>query len=92
MPPYDLINWRYFLFMMAVGIGLSLLVILARGSRTISFSLKKQTQEEIDDSIHEFGGGVTEKNSPVPLFILVIITGVLVWSVGYTIYSGIFGL
>ncbi len=92
MPPYDLINLKYFLFMMAVGVALSLLVMLARGAREYSFSFRKRSEEELQHSLHEFGGEVSETDRPVPLIIWVIATGVLVWSIGYVVFCGVFGM
>lgn len=92
MPPYDLINLRYFLLMMGVGIGVPLLVVLARGATRYTFSFRRRSDAEIERSRHEFGGGVEETDRPVPLFIWLIILLVFLWAVGYTIYTGLFGL
>lgn len=92
MPPYDLINLKYVLFMLGLGVGLSFLVFLVRGARHYSFSLRKRTKKEIEETLHEFGGDVSELDSPVPLFIWLLIVGILIWSAGYIIYSGAYGL
>jgi hypothetical protein len=92
MPPYDLINSRYFWFMMAAGVGIAVLVILARGVSPYTFSLRKRSDQQIDEDVHEFGGGVREKDSPVPLLLWLLVPSVLLWAVGYIIYSGAYGL
>ena len=92
MPPYDLINQEHFLFMMAVGHGLALLLALVHGSRIYTFSLRKRSEVQIADSVHEFGGEVSEGDGPIPIFIWLLLSGVLLWAAGYTVYSGVFGL
>ena len=85
MPPYDLINYNYFILSLAIGLGITILVVLARGVKFFSFTLDKRTDEEIEEDVHEFGSGVTGKNSPLPLFIWLIIGSYFCWAVIYVI-------
>jgi hypothetical protein len=52
MPPYSGIHFENVIFMVGVGIGLTILIILARGSEWWSFSFKKQTRRELVESLH----------------------------------------
>ena len=92
MPPYDLSNYRQMLFMLAVGLGLSLLIALARGAAHFGLTLRRRSDKELTDDVHSFGGDVSERNGPVPLVIVLVGLAVLLWSVGYIIYSGAFGV
>lgn len=92
MPPYDLINYNYFILAMSIGLGITILVILARGVKVFSLTLTKRSDKEIEEDVHEFGTGVTERNSPVPLFIWLIIGCYFCWAIIYVIYSGVAGL
>ena len=51
-------------------------------------SFRRKTEQEYEDEIHEFGGGVREGHRPVPLFLVVMLALLIAWAVGYTIYSG----
>ena len=92
MPPYDWISLESLFIMLAVGTGLTLAIILARGSFRFSLSLSKRTDQEIEQDVHDFGDGLTEGNRPLPLFIWLILVGTLVWSIGYVIHSGLNGI
>jgi hypothetical protein len=86
MPPYRLIDLEYVYFILGVGLIITILVILARTSPSWSFTLKKRSNREIERDIHEFGGGVTEQNRPIPWLIWVVVVGWLVWAVTYSIF------
>ncbi len=92
MPPYDLLNLRYVIYFLGIGCALSVLLILARGARTFSFTFRKRSQQEIDDDIHTFGSGVQERNAPLPLFMWVLILAFFIWAIVYTITTGRTGL
>jgi hypothetical protein len=92
MPPYDLIGTQNFLFMLAVGTGIAILVVLARGVGHYSFTLRPRSDAQLAAEEHEFGGGVTERNAPVPLLFWLLIPGVLTWAVGYVLSGGRLGL
>jgi hypothetical protein len=85
MPPYESLQAQDILFMFTIGIGLTIAVALARGSKYLHFSFTKPRAEE---KPHEFGGKVTETNKPVPILIWLIFIGYFVWTVGYILYSG----
>lgn len=84
MPPYNRIHSEYFMYILLGGLALALLVWLATWSR----SLTARARPEV---VHSFGppdDPVTEGNRPVPLFLLVLFGLVLLWAIGYTVYSG----
>jgi hypothetical protein len=89
MPPYDLINTNYSILGLAIGIGVAVLVILARCSAELTWSFGRR---EIDQPVHEFGGGVSERDGPIPIAIWLVLGAVAVWSVGYILVSGAQGL
>ncbi len=92
MPPYDWLHFENFLLMMGLGLALAAAILLARGSDLFSFSFRRQTEQQLEDTLHEFGGEVKEYNRPVPLLIWLVFVGYLVWATGYVIYCGWYGL
>jgi hypothetical protein len=92
MPPYRAIDNEYVLLMLGVGLLVALAVILARGSRTFSLGRRQRSDEEHERDVHEFGGGVSETNRPVPLLIWLVFVGYFVWAAGYIVYAGRQGL
>ena len=92
MPPYDLINMEQEILAIGIGLGITVLVILARGSRVFTWSFGKRSFEEGAEPIREFGGKVSEGDGPVPLSIWLVAAAVLVWSVAYILMSGAHGL
>jgi hypothetical protein len=91
MPPYTQINFDNFLFMILVGIGLAIAIILARGSAYLSFSFRGSSRNE-DERAHEFGGGVQEHDRPVPWLIWLIFVGYFIWAVSYILFIGARGI
>ena len=89
MPPYDLINTNYAILGLGIGIGIAVLVTLARASTELTWSFRKRKAKQ---PIHEFGGGVSERDGPIPFSIWLVLGAVLVWSVGYILVSGAQGL
>jgi hypothetical protein len=91
MPPYTQIHFDNFLFMILVGIGLAIAVILARGSEYLSFSFRRSSRAE-DEEVHEFSGGVKEYNRPVPWLIWLAFFGYFIWAVSYILFIGAKGI
>ncbi|RJO64534.1 MAG: hypothetical protein C4523_18130 [Myxococcales bacterium] len=92
MPPYGWLHFERVMFVLGVGLILAIGVILARLSRTASFTLTKRSEKDLEDERHEFGGGLQEYNKPMPLLIWLVFLGYFVWAAGYVIFSGAFGL
>lgn len=92
MPPYSWIHFESFLFMMGIGLALSFAILLARGSDLFTFSFRKQSEAQLEESLHEFGGEVKEYNKPTPLFIWLVFLGYFLWATAYVIYCGYYGL
>ena len=91
MPPYTQLNFDNFLFMVLVGLGLAIAVILARGSEHLTFSFHSYTRAE-EEEAHEFGGDVRESDRPVPWLIWLVFAGYFVWAVAYILFAGANGL
>ena len=91
MPPFDLLNTNYVLLLVAVGLGLGVLIILARGSAALTFSLRKRPPAELEQP-HKFPSGLSERDGAVPIFIWLVFLALLVWSVGYVLFIGAHGL
>lgn len=91
MAPYYFIDFEYFVFMVGVGLIITLLIILARSSFAMSFTLKSRSDRELEEDVHEFGGGVTECYRPLPLLMIVVFFGYFVWAAGYVIYISFAG-
>ena len=92
MPPYDLIGDRSVILALLVGVAITIGLILARSSRMASFTTRERSDEEIEENVHEFGGGVSERDAPVPIFIWLLATAYLLWAAGYVVYVARFGL
>jgi hypothetical protein len=91
MPPFDLLNTNDALLTVAVGIGLAVLIILARNSTHFTFSLRRRPPEKLG-KVHEFPSGLAERDSAPPIFIWLVFLALVVWSVGYVLFSGAHGL
>jgi hypothetical protein len=90
MPPYTQVQFNDFLFVVAVGLGLVVAVILARGSDILA--LRRETPDDEEEPVHEFGGGVSEANRPVPWLIWLLFIGYFVWAAAYVLFIGARGM
>jgi len=91
MPPYTQLNFENFLFMILVGIGLAITIILARGSEYLSFSFRGTSRAE-DEQVHEFGGEVKESDRPVSWLIWLLFVGYFIWAASYILFVGARGI
>lgn len=85
MAPYWSIDLSYVFFALGIGLIISLLVCLARATPWLTFTFRRRTDRQIEDDFHEFGGGVTERNRPIPLLIWVVLVGYFLWAAGYVV-------
>lgn len=91
MPPYTWLAKQNALFIVGVGLLLTIVVILARGSRVWGFTTQKKTDEELARDVHEFPGKVSETQRPVPWLIWFVFVAYFLWAIGYVIWNGVFG-
>lgn len=92
MPPYSWIHLENVYWVLAGGLIFAAAIVLARATTVFSFSFRKQTDTEIEESVHDFGGEVKEHNRPVPIFIWLVGIGYFIWAVLYVLFSGTRGL
>ena len=92
MPPFDLLALQHVVFMVGVGLAITFAVLLARGSRRLSFTAGKKSDAEMEQEVHEFGGQVSETRRPVPWLIWLLWPVYFLWAAGYVIFNGIFGM
>lgn len=92
MPPYDLPGLEAIIFMTGIGIVIVAAIALARGSRWMGFSFTERSDKELEETVHEFGGGVSETDRPVPWLIWLVFLGYFIWAACYVIFSGVLGL
>ncbi|HJX51481.1 MAG TPA: hypothetical protein VJ801_01835 [Polyangia bacterium] len=92
MPPYDLLAIQHLIFMVGVGLAIVFVVILARGSRWLSFSTQKKTDADREHDVVEFGGEVSETRRPVPWLIWLLWPAYFLWAAGYLIFNGMTGM
>jgi hypothetical protein len=86
MPPYEWLANQRLLLALGIGLGLTIAVLLARGSRVFGFSLSKKPAEPSESERHEFGGGVSELHRPVPLLVWLVFVGYFVWATAYVLF------
>jgi hypothetical protein len=86
MPPYLMLHQQRIFLMFGIGVLVTLAIVLARGSRFISFPNRKET-EAAPHEIKEFGGGVTERQGPVPWLIWVVLGAFFLWAAVYVVYA-----
>jgi hypothetical protein len=91
MPPYTQIHFDNFLFMILVGLGLAIVIILARGSEYLSFSFRGSSRAE-EERVHEFGGDVKESYRPVSWLIWLLFIGYFIWAASYILFVGARGI
>lgn len=68
--------------------GLIVVVIfaIAYWSHKLNLSSRKESEEGIEgEEVHTFEDGLQEGNKPLPLVIILLIGGLLLWGVGYTL-------
>ena len=92
MPPYDFLATQSLVFMCGVGLLVTLAIVLARSSGHLGLTGSRKSDEDLAKEAHEFAGGVSETNRPVPWLIWLVFVGYFLWAVGYVIFSGAVGL
>ena len=92
MPPYDLLASQHVVYIVGVGLVIVFTVLLARGSRFLSFSTKKKTDADREREVVEFGGEVSETRRPVPWLIWLLWPAYFLWAAGYVIFSAWTGM
>jgi hypothetical protein len=91
MPPYTWLAKQDVLYIVGIGLLLTIVVILARASRVWGFTTQKATDEELAKDIHVFPGEVSETQRPVPWLIWLVFVGYFLWAIGYVIWNGLMG-
>jgi hypothetical protein len=87
VPPYDRVHESHVLYILLGGLLLTGLIVLAALSRHLGVGRPK-TEEEHAGEEHEFAEGIREGHRRVPLFIVVMLVLLVLWAVGYTVFSG----
>lgn len=92
MPPYTWIGLESTYWILAGGLIVAVVIVMARGSLHESFSFRKRSEVALEKETHVFAEHVAEQNRPVPIFIWLVCIGYFVWATAYVLYSGAFGL
>ena len=92
MPPYDGLAVQHVIFMVGVGLAITFVVLLARGSRAFSLSFGKKSDAEHEMDVHQFGGEVSETKRPVPWLIWLLWPAYFLWAAGYVLFNGLIGM
>lgn len=92
MPPYDSIAAERLIAMFGIGLGLTIGIVSARGSRVLAFSFRPTRETDSEQPGREFGGEVREGRGRVPWFIWLVLAGYSVWAVAYVVFIGSVGL
>ena len=86
---FELLNFQHvmayvfvgLLFMVVFGIGLAFVHL--RGPRD---------EDRITRIIHRHAEGISERNAPFPLIMILVIAGVVIWGFLYTLMHGLLGV
>ena len=92
MPPYHWIHLEGVFWIIAGGVVLTAAIVLARWSRSSSFTFKKRSEKELEEETYEFAGILKEQNRPVPMLIWLVGVGYFIWAALYVVFSGTRGL
>ncbi len=57
-----------------------------------SHFMGKNTEERKMKIVHRYPGNLESRNSPFPLILFLIIVGFLMWTISYTLLTGILGV
>jgi hypothetical protein len=57
-----------------------------------SHFMGKNTEERKMKIVHSYPGNLESRNSPFPLILFLIIVGFLMWTISYTLLTGILGV
>jgi len=85
---FDLLSFQHTVLLIFGGIAVALMVILAYYSDLLVLP-KRKDPTEIG---HEFPGGFVEGYSPVPLVIVLLIVGIVIWGFFYVAITSIKGI
>jgi hypothetical protein len=88
MPPYESLQIEDLWWVYGIGTAIALFIVLVRGAARSSFTLHARSEEQLQEEVHEFGGGVTETNRPMPIFFWVVLVAFLIWALGYVLLKG----
>jgi membrane protein DedA with SNARE-associated domain len=76
-----------------IEVALIVLAVLGTWYMTIAGrDQKPRRQRRGEETIEHYGAGLAENRAPLPKFMVLTIVGVVVWAVGYLIWTGIYGL
>ena len=67
MPPYSWIHLESVGWVLGGGLMVAFAIILARGSRSFSFTLKNRSEEELQRETHSFGDAVDHFQDDLPV-------------------------
>jgi Na+/H+ antiporter NhaC len=57
-----------------------------------SHFMRKNTEERKRKIVHNYPANLKSRNSPFPLILFLIIVGFLIWTISYTLLTGILGV
>ena len=92
MPPYDRLAIEHVIFMVGVGLAITFVILLARGSRALSLSFSKKSDAEHERDVVTFGGDVSETHRPVPWLIWLLWPAYFLWAASYVYLNGMMGM
>ena len=85
MPPFEFLQREQLIFMLGIGVALTLVLLLARASRLCGWSLGRRGAATAER--HTFADGIEEENRPVPWLIWLACGAYIVWAVAYVLYN-----
>jgi hypothetical protein len=89
MALYDLLGFQHFMGYLFVGLLFLLIFGLALGY--VHFR-NEQTDQRMTEITGHFQEGLQDRNAPFPLFMVLIIIGVVIWGFFYIYLHGLLGV
>lgn len=86
---FELLNIQHFaLYLLPAW---AFILVFAAG---LSFAYFRTSESEKKRTkiIEKFPGGIEGRNAPFPLVLIMIVTGTVVWAIGYILYIGLGGI
>ena len=86
---FELLNLQHFILYLFPALASIIVFAVALGFYFIKRSDSAEREERI---IEEFPGGITGRNAPFPLIIILTISATVIWSLAYILLIGFLGV
>lgn len=84
---FPLLDFQYLILLVFLGVIALLLLYLAFGSHLFTRKRKEKPHE-----LENYPGGIQTENNPIPVILIFIYVGYVIWAIGYVLMNALAGL